>query len=228
MEFASEMVVKATLHRLRVTEVPTTLSPDGRSRPPHLRSWRDGWRHLRFLLLFSPRSLFLYPGAAMALLGLLGSVLLLPGPRVVAGITFDIHTLLYAALLLVIGVQAMQFWVFAKIYGAREGIVPPDPWFATLMRRVPLEKSLIAAAVLLLLGLGLAAVALGAWHAEAFGEMNPDQVMRLVIPSATLILLGSQLAYAGLFASLLDIRGTPIRPPEADRAARGHGPSGSP
>jgi hypothetical protein len=214
MEFASEMVVKATLHRLRIAEVATTLSPDGRSRPPHLRSWRDGWRHLRFLLLFSPHGLFLVPGMAMALVGLLATAWLLPAPRVVAGVTFDIHTLLYAALSLVLGVQAMLFWVFAKIYGVREGIVPPDPGFEALLRRVHLEKSLLAAAVLMLLGFGLAVAALGSWHAEAFGGMDPDRIMRLVIPSATLILLGFQLAFSGFFASLLEIRGTPIATPE--------------
>jgi glycosyltransferase involved in cell wall biosynthesis len=214
MEFASEMVVKATLHGLRIAEVATTLWPDGRSRPPHLRSWRDGWRHLRFLLLFSPKNLFFYPGAAMALVGLLASIWLLPAPRVLAGITFDIHTLLYAAVLLVVGVQCMLFFVFAKIHGMREGIVPPDPGFARLLARAHLENSLLAAAVLLLLGLVLGVVALGSWQAEAFGGMDPDRTMRLVIPSATLILLGFQLAYGGFFASLLEIRGTPIAPAE--------------
>jgi glycosyltransferase involved in cell wall biosynthesis len=219
MEFASEMVVKATIHRLRIAEVATVLSPDGRSRPPHLRSWRDGWRHLRFLLLFSPRSLFFYPGVLMSLLGLLATAWLLPAPRVVAGVTFDIHTLLYAALLLVIGVQSIQFWVFAKIYGMREGIVPPDPGFAALIAHGYLEKSLLAAALLLLPGLALGVVALGSWHAEAFGGMDPDRTMRLVIPSATLVLLGLQIAYGGFFASLLEIRGTrieasPVPPPD--------------
>jgi glycosyltransferase involved in cell wall biosynthesis len=215
MEFASEMVVKATLHGLRIAEVATTLWPDGRSRPPHLKSWRDGWRHLRFLLLFSPKNLFFYPGVLMALAGLLATVWLLPAPRVLAGITFDIHTLLYAAVLLVVGVQCMLFWVFAKIYGMREGIVPPDPGFEWLAAHVPLETSLLAAALLLLLGLVLGVVALGSWQAEAFGAMVPDRTMRLVIPSATLILLGFQLAYGGFFASLLEIRGTPIAPPSA-------------
>ena len=214
MEFASEMVVKATIHRLRIAEVPTTLSPDGRSRPPHLRSWRDGWRHLRFLLLFSPRNLFFYPGALMAGLGLLAAVWLLPAPRSVGGVTFDIHTLLYAAVLLVVGVQSMLFWVFAKIYGMREGIVPPDRRFVALVARVDLEKCLLAAGVLLLLGVALGVLALGSWQAEAFGGMDPDRTMRLVIPSATLILLGFQVAYGGFFASVLEIRGTRIETPD--------------
>ncbi|WP_270934820.1 glycosyltransferase family 2 protein [Falsiroseomonas oryzae] len=219
MEFASEMVVKATVQRLRITEVPTTLSPDGRSRPPHLRSWRDGWRHLRFLLLFSPRGLFLYPGAAMFALGGLLTAWLLPAPRMVGGVTFDIHTLLYAALLLVVGMHFMLFWVFAKIYGMREGIVPPDPGFTGWLARLQLERVLIAAGILVLAGLALGVVALGLWQAEAFGELHADQTMRLVIPSAVLILLGLQLASGSFFASVLEIRGAPIAAP-AGPAAR--------
>ncbi len=219
MELASEMVVKATVHRLRITEVPTTLSPDGRSRPPHLRSWRDGWRHLRFLLLFSPRGLFFYPGAAMFLVGLLVTAWLLPAPRVLAGLTFDINTLLYASLLLIVGVQSMLFWVLAKIHGVREGIVPPDLGFEAAISRAYPENTLIAAGLLLLLGVLVGVMALGSWHAQAFGSLDPDRTMRLVIPSATLILLGFQVAYAGFFASLLDVRGARIAaPPRAPSA----------
>jgi glycosyltransferase involved in cell wall biosynthesis len=212
MEFASEMVVKATIHRLRIAEVPTTLSPDGRSRLPHLRSWRDGWRHLRFLLLFSPRGLFFYPGAAMIVVGLLSMVWLLPGPRRIGSVTFDIHTLLYASVLMVVGVQAILFWVLAKIYGAREGIVPLDPGFDSLVARAHPEGSLIAAGLLLAGGIVLGAVALGFWQTEAFGRLDPDRTMRLVIPSATLVLLAFQVAYGGFFASILGIRGTHIEP----------------
>src|SRR5262249_10287386 len=139
MEFASEMVVKATIHKLRVTEVPTTLSPDGRSRPPHLRSWRDGWRHLRFLLLFSPRWLFLYPGAALFLIGLAMMAWLLPEPRKIGSVTLDIHTLFYAALAVVVGFHSMLFWVFANVYGMREGIVPPTPRSRAMVRVMSLE-----------------------------------------------------------------------------------------
>ena len=124
MEFASEMVVKATLQRLKIAEVPTTLSPDGRTRPPHLRSWRDGWRHLRFLLLFSPRWLFLYPGAALMILGLVSMAWLLPGPRQVGGLTFDVHTLAYSAAAIVCGFQAVAFAVFTKIYGINAKLLP--------------------------------------------------------------------------------------------------------
>ena len=114
MEFATEMVVKATVAKLRLTEVPTTLSPDGRGRPSHLRSWRDGWRHLRFLLLFSPRSLFLYPGFGLFAIGCLAMAWLLPQPRQLGKVGFDVHTLLYASLAVVVGFQSMMFWVSAK------------------------------------------------------------------------------------------------------------------
>ena len=213
MEFASEMVVKATVHGLRIAEVPATLSPDGRSRPPHLRSWRDGWRHLRFLLVFSPRGLFFYPGMTLFLIGLLVNLWLLPGSQNVGGAVLDIHTLLYASMLMVVGVQSLLFWVFAKIHGMREGIVPPDPVFAAFIARAPLETILILAAFLLLSGTVLGVAAFGSWQADAFGVLDPRHTMRLVIPSATLILLAFQLAFGSFFMSVLDIRGSAIAAP---------------
>jgi len=206
MEFASEMVVKATIQQLRIAEVPTTLSPDGRSRPPHLNSWRDGWRHLRFLLLFSPRWLFLFPGAALFLVGLAMMVWLLPAPRTVGGVTLDIHTLFYAALAVVVGFHSMLFWVFTKTYGMREGIVPPDPRFTAMMRSVTLEVGLITGGLLLLVGVGLGAYAVGAWGSVAFGVLSPERAMRLVIPSGTAILLAFQVGYGAFFLSVLEIR----------------------
>ena len=206
MEFASEMVVKATIQKLRIAEVPTVLSPDGRSRPPHLRSWRDGWRHLRFLLLFSPRWLFLYPGIALFVLGACGMAWLLPGPRPVLGVTFDINTLFYASLAVVVGVHSMLFWMFAKLYGMREGMVPEDPVFLATVRRFSLERGLIAGFVLLLLGLTLGAGAVSSWGSAAFGNLSPARAMRLVIPSGTAILLAFQIAYGAFFLSVLEIR----------------------
>ena len=208
MEFASEMVIKATIGRLRITEVPTTLSPDGRSRPPHLRSWRDGWRHLRFLLLFSPRWLFLYPGLAAVGIGALLMLWLLPGPRRVSGITFDIHTLLYASLAISVGYQAIQFWTFAKLYGMREGFIPPDPVFRRYMGIATLERGLIAGLILLVLGLGVGIAAVSAWDVSKFGALSPSATMRLVIPSAMAILLAFQTAYGSFFLSVLEIRST--------------------
>jgi glycosyltransferase involved in cell wall biosynthesis len=220
MEFALEMLVKAAVLRLRVTEVPTTLSPDGRGRPPHLRRWRDGWRSLRFFLLFSPRSVFLYPGFVLFAVGCLGTAWLLPQPRLLGRVGFDVHSLLYASLAVVVGFQSMTFWVFAKVYGMRERIVPPDPWFRSLMSVVTLEAGLIIGALLLLGGLGLAAYALGTWGAERFGALSYPETMRLVIPSSTAILLGFQIIYSAFFVSILEIRAS--RPTEgtvADRSA---------
>ena len=212
MEFASEMVVKATVAKLRITEVPTTLSPDGRSRPPHLRSWRDGWRHLRFLLIFSPRWLFLYPGFAMFVFGVLASLWLLPQPRAIGRITLDVHTLLYASMLTLIGFQSVMFWVFAKIYGERERIVPPDPWFKNVIRFFTVERALIGGGSLFVMGAGIAFVAFGNWATRSFGAIQPTETMRYVIPSATLILLAFQLVYSAFFICILEIRASVVYP----------------
>lgn len=214
MEFASEMVVKATVNRLTITEVPTTLSPDGRSRPPHLRSWRDGWRHLRFLLLFSPRWLFLFPGFALFMIGLFAMALLSLGPRTIGSVTFDIHTLLYASAAMTVGFQSMQFWMFAKIYGMREGIVPLDPEFRSLVSVVTLERGLVFGGILLLAGVATSIYALSSWGLAAFGPLQPTDTMRLVIPSVTAILLAFQIAYGSFFLSVLEIRARPSMPSE--------------
>jgi glycosyltransferase involved in cell wall biosynthesis len=207
MEFASEMVVKATIRGLRIAEVPTTLSPDGRSRPPHLKSWRDGWRHLRFLLLFSPRWLFLYPGFGLFVLGVVAMAWLLPHSRVVVGVRLDIHTLYYASLAVVVGFHSMLFWLFAHLYGMREGLVPrDDPRFQRLMQWMTLEYGLIAGSVMLAIGLALGMAALSAWGNAAFGELSPEATMRLVIPSGTAILLAFQIGYGAFFLSVLEIR----------------------
>jgi Glycosyl transferase family 2 len=208
MEFASEMVVKATVRGLRVTEVPTTLSPDGRGRAPHLRSWRDGWRHLRFLLLFSPRWLFFYPGCLVFLAGLAAMAWLLPAPRRVGAVGIDIHTLFYASLAVVVGCQSMLFWMFARICGAREGIVPSDPWFRSIVGVFTLEAGLICGVAMLLGGIALGCYALGSWNEGNFGPLSPTQAMRLVIPSGTLILVGFQTASSAFFISVLEIRAT--------------------
>lgn len=205
MEFASEMVVKATLQKLRITEVPTTLSPDGRSRPPHLRSWRDGWRHLRFLLVFCPRWLFLYPGLILFLGGLFGMGALLTGPAKLGGLTLDVHTLLYASAAVSMGFQLILFWAFARIHGAREGLVPEQPMLTRFLARFGLEPALLTALGLFVLGLllGLAAVAI--WGAVSFGEIGGHGTMRLAIASMTCMLLGLQLAMGAFFIAVLDM-----------------------
>src|SRR5258707_15596760 len=173
MEFASEMVVKATIRGLAIAEVPTTLSPDGRSRPPHLRSWRDGWRHLRFLLLFSPRWLFLYPGLGLLASGAVVMTWLLPAPRTVLGITFDIHTLFYASLAVVVGFHSALFYLFARLYGMREGLAPPDERFLQLTRTLTLEAGLLVGLGLLLVGVALAVFAVLALNQNAFRALPP-------------------------------------------------------
>ena len=206
MEFASEMVVKATIARLRIAEVPTTLSPDGRDRPPHLRSWRDGWRHLRFLLLFSPRGLFLYPGIALFGGGLLIMLRLLIGPMVIGGVGFDINTLLFAAAGAIIGWQSMIFWVCAKIHGTREGIVPRDQGFERFLAHVTLERVLLSSLAGFLAGVGLAIASTVGWGERGFGALIPSHAMRLVIPAATLMVLAVQAAYGACFVALLHIK----------------------
>jgi hypothetical protein len=203
MEFASEMVVKATLMGLRIAEVPTTLSPDGRSRPPHLRSWRDGWRHLRFLLLYSPRWLFLVPGAALMAIGLVAGALLVAGPLRVAGVTFDVHTLLYAGAAVVIGFQSIVFAVFTKSFAINEGLLPDDPRMRRMFERVHLETGIVVGALLVLVGLAVSVTALSSWGATAFGELNPKQMLRLVVPAIVALTLGFQIVLASFFLSVL-------------------------
>jgi glycosyltransferase involved in cell wall biosynthesis len=205
MEFASEMVVKSSLAGLRMTEVPTTLSPDGRSRPPHLRSWRDGWRHLRFLLLYSPRWLFFYPGVAAFVLGAVLSAALLPGPLRVGAFNFDVDTLTYALGLVLIGAHITVFAVSAKVFGTQEGFLQPNPRFERLFKVITLETGVLAGCLLLLLGAGILGYAIYLWHAAAFGALSPTRMLRLTLPSATLLLLGVEVIFSSFFLSLLGL-----------------------
>jgi len=206
MEFASEMVVKASLAGLRMTEVPTTLSPDGRSRPPHLRSWRDGWRHLRFLLLYSPRWLFFYPGIATFAVGVILSAMLLPGPLPIGGgHTLDVDTLTYALGLVLIGAHITVFAVSAKVFGTQEGFLPPNPKFERLFRYITLETGVLFGCLLLLSGAVILAYAVHLWHAAGFGHMSPERMLRLTLPSATCFMLGVEAIFASFFLSLLGL-----------------------
>jgi glycosyltransferase involved in cell wall biosynthesis len=205
MEFASEMVIKATLRGMRITEVPVVLHPDGRSRPPHLRTWRDGWRHLRFMLLFSPRWLFLYPGLALLAGGLLLSALLVAGPLYIGGVRLDIHTLLVAGFLALLGYQLVLFAVFTKMFAIREGFHPPHPMLQTLLRHITLEVGLLAGALMALGGLVALVVAVVSWQSVGFGNLNPSTTMREVIPAVVLLALGTQTIFASFFISILAI-----------------------
>jgi glycosyltransferase involved in cell wall biosynthesis len=202
MEFASEMIVKASLHKLKIAEVPTTLSPDGRSRPPHLRTWRDGWRHLRFLLLYSPRWLFLYPGLLLMFLGLAVVLWLLPGPR---GI-FDIHTLLFAATAIIVGFQSVTFAIFTKVFAMSEGLFPKDNRFERVFRYLNLEVGLLAGSLLLLIGIAGSLYAFTYWGTTSFGHLEPVKTMRIVIPSVTCLALGVQVIFASFFLSVLGLK----------------------
>lgn len=203
MEFASEMIVKSSLAGLRIAEVPTTLSPDGRSRPPHLRTWRDGWRHLRFLLLFSPRWLFFYPGVITFFTGLLISLWLLLGPQTVGRWTFDVDTLTYALGLVLIGAHISVFAVSARVFGTQEGFLPPNPRFERIFKYVNLEVGLLFGCSLLLVGLGILGYAIHLWHLADFGHLSPQRMLRLTLPSATCFMLGVEAIFGSFFLSLL-------------------------
>lgn len=206
MEFALEMVVKATMRGLKIAEVPTVLSPDGRRRRPHLRSWRDGWRSLRFYLLYSPRWLFLYPGTLLMLLGLAVGLWLLPGPRKIGNINFDVHTLLYAAIAVVIGFQTINFAVFTKIFAISEGLLPEDPRLNKLFRYVSLETGLVLGGTLFWAGLLFSIYIVKFWEARAFGSLDPFVTLRIIIPAATALILGCQIILSSFFLSILGLK----------------------
>jgi glycosyltransferase involved in cell wall biosynthesis len=205
MEFATEMVVKATAFGLRVTEIPTTLAPDRREHAPHLRTWRDGWRHLRFLLLYSPRWLFLYPGIALFGLGILLSAILLPGPRRVGNIVFDVHTLLFAAMTTLIGFQSVVFATFTKIFAISEGLLPEDPRLTRMSRYMTLEVGLIAGVLLILAGAGAWVLGLEYWRIRQFGALDPEKTLRIVIPGVVCFTLGFQVVLSSFFLSVLGL-----------------------
>jgi glycosyltransferase involved in cell wall biosynthesis len=206
MEFATEMVVKASLLGMKVSEVPTTLSPDGRTRPPHLRTWRDGWRTLRFFLLYSPRWLFLYPGVALMLVGLGVGSWLLSGPRRIGSVVFDVHTLLYAAIAVLLGFQAIAFAVFTKLFATSEGLHPPDPLLDRLFRYINLELGLLVGAGLALTGLGVSVYAVRVWSLHNFGPLDMSHTLRIVIPAALSLTLGVQAIFSSFFLSVLGMR----------------------
>jgi glycosyltransferase involved in cell wall biosynthesis len=205
MEFASEMVIKASLKGMRIAEVPVALRPDGRSRPPHLRTWRDGWRHLRFMLLFSPRWLFLLPGLALFTAGLLAGAALELGPVKVGRFGFDISTLLLAGFCCLIGYQLVVFAVFTKVFAMREGFHPPNPGYSAMFRYVRLETGLALGLLMAVLGIAGLILAVLSWQVLGFGALDPRATMREVIPAAVLLTLGVQTIFASFFLSILGI-----------------------
>jgi len=211
MEFASEMVVRASLARYRIEEVPTRLRPDGRTRPPHLRTWRDGWRHLRFLLFYSPRWLFLYPGFALLGFGVLLSGLLFPGPLSVAGVTLDIHSFMAGCLAALVGLQLVTFAVISKQVGVRRGYLPKPRGLDASLLKLNLERGLILALFMILVGgLGVAAT-LGEWVGRGLGPLEDPQSPRLFLASITVAVAGIQMAFTASLASIVDMVPTPRR-----------------
>lgn len=204
MEFASEMIAKACQAGLRISEVPVILYPDGRDRPPHLRSWRDGWRHLKFLLLYCPRWLFLYPGLAAILIGLGGLSLLVSGPLQFHNIGLGIHSFLYMSALIVLGVQCVQMALLIQWIGGIFGVVPPAPWVTHFGSWMSAERGLLAGLAIFLLGLGWSAELLIDWKRLDFGVLDPTLVMRSAIPAVICMIVGIQTAMVSMFASALN------------------------
>ena len=206
MEFASEMVVKASLLELSITEVPTILSKDGRTRPPHLNTWRDGWRHLRFLLLYSPKWLFFYPGAFLMIFGLITSIFLINNPITLGTTTFDVHTLLFTSSFLLIGFQFLLFYGLTKIYTVENGLLPKSKKYDKQFKVINLEKGLIGGVLLILTGVILSFLAYQNWQDLNFGNITNSNVLRIVIPAVTCMLLGVQIILFSLFFSILGLK----------------------
>ncbi|TCO60471.1 glycosyltransferase family 2 protein [Actinocrispum wychmicini] len=205
MEFASEIVVKSCLSGLRIAEVPTTLKKDGRSRPPHLRSWRDGWRHLRFLLIYSPRWLFLYPGLAGLVLGLAATLALLVGPIAIGGVGFDVATMLYTAGIAVVGYQAVLFSVMVKLFAAREGLLPMSARYRQLIERFSIERGLILGLLIFVAGVVVALLQLLRWGDTGFGALDTARNIRTAIPAVLGLVLGFQTIMFSMFVGVLSI-----------------------
>ncbi len=217
MEFASEMVMKASIKAMRVAEVPITLHKDGRTRPPHLKPWRDGWRHLRFMLIYSPRWLFLMPGLALAGIGAIAALATFFGPMQFGHVQLDAGTLAVACMLVIIGVQLVAFAFFAKVFAIAEGLLPPDPRFARIFKFFTLEKGLITGALAFVAGVLLLAWSVWIWRQTGFGPMPYSENLRRIIASVTLIVVGHQIMAASWFLSVLGLKTTSRRPPEAEQ-----------
>jgi len=206
MEFATEMIIKASLHCARIAEIPITLHPDGRkTHAPHLRTVRDGWRTLRFFLLFSPRWLFPAPGLIFVLLGLVGYAVALPA-LTISGVTFDAHTLLFSSLAMMIGYQSILFAICAKTFAISEGLLPKDPRVERFFKVIYLERGLAIGALAFLAGLILLGAAVLQWKSAHFGRLDYAVTMRLVIPGATLTALGFQTVLSSFFVSILGMK----------------------
>jgi len=205
MEFALEMVVKARMHGLRITEVPITLSPDGRDRASHLRWYRDGWRSLRFYLLMSPRWFFGVPGLTLLAGGLIVSMMLLTGPISIMSVTFDYHTLMYSTSAIVLGYQSILLFVFAELMAVETGLHPPNTRFRLLRERRTLERCMVIGVTLIIVGAVLGIIAARQWSLAGFGSLRPTLTIRFVICSVLFLLLGGQTLLAGFYFGLMNL-----------------------
>ncbi|MBC8754312.1 glycosyltransferase family 2 protein [Kordia sp. YSTF-M3] len=206
MEFASEMIVKSKLNGLSIVQVPTILHPDGRTRPPHLNTWRDGWRHLRFLLLYSPRWLFLYPAFIMIIVGTILSTILIMNPLTFGGIVFDVHTLLYTASSVVVGFQFLAFYALTKIFAVENGLLPKSDRYHKLFKIFNLEKGLIVGFLTLAVGIYLSVHGLLDWKATSFSDLKPAETLRVIVPAVFTIMLGLQIILFSFFFSILGLK----------------------
>ncbi len=204
MEFATEMIAKAALHKMSIVEVPITYHPDGRSRLPHLRTWQDGWRHLRFMLLLSPAWVFLYPGLALVILGTLGTILLLPGTLFIGQIGLDVHTLLVSGIALIIGVQILTFWLCARLFASTIGLLPLPRALFPIVKGAPLGTGLVLGGLLFILGLLPTIQSVVLWTQVQFGALDYRAALRLLIPGLVLIALGIHVFFASFIISLLN------------------------
>jgi glycosyltransferase involved in cell wall biosynthesis len=206
MEFATEMVIKSSLYGERTTEVPVTLRPDGRvSTRPHLKTFRDGWRTLRFFLMYCPAWLFLIPGGLLIALGLVGYAVALPSATI-GSVNFDVHTLLFASLAIILGQQSIVFALFTKVFAISEGLLPPDPRLDRFFRYAKLELGILLGGLSMLAGVILLATQVRAWAGTDFGPLDYSHTMKWVIPGATLVVLGVQTIWASFFVSILSLR----------------------
>jgi glycosyltransferase involved in cell wall biosynthesis len=221
MEFASEMVVRSALEGYDIRERPTTLSKDGRTRPPHLNTWSDGWRHLRFLVLYSPRWLFTIPGLLLMAIGLIFGLLLELGPVGSGRVAFDVNSLVLASAMVTIGFQSFSLGLLTKLYAISEGFLPADPFTTGLRRWWSLEKGLVIGGVLAVLGLAGLIGSLAYWNGNSFGRLDPRDSLRIVIPTATALIMSMQVVFASLFASILLIRRRPEGAAPAPREYHG-------
>lgn len=205
MEYASEMVVKSTLYGFKIAEVPTTLKKDGRSHAPHLHTWSDGWRHLKFLLMHSPKWLFLYPGSVLLVLGLALMIALIIGPFSIGNVGFGVHTMLYSSAMILLGVNMIMFSKFTEGYARSTGFIPVKP-VGRFGKFLTVEKGILLGVILFIIGIVCSVMAVSVWAKNSYGVLEPDKMMRLTIPAFTAIVLGIQMVLSSFFIGILQIK----------------------